>query len=105
MSKALDRVVPLIQTGAVIGVYLGDEIVCSGVSAADVTRVAEYTRSRIGAGALIYLNECGGGKSWSGPGSIGSKIPAAIDIISVDTCESGISYCTAHQCSPTYLSL
>ena len=85
MSRALDQVVPLIKSGAVIGVYLGDEVVCSGVSADDVTQVAEYTRSRIGPTALIYLNECGGGNSWTGPGSIGKQVPAAIDIISIDT--------------------
>ena len=85
MSRALDKVVPLIKSGAVIGVYLGDEVVCSGVSADDVTQVAEYTRSRIGPTALIYLNECGGGNSWTGPGSIGKQVPAAIDIISIDT--------------------
>ena len=106
MDASLDRVVPLIKEGAVLGVYLGDEVICSGITMDDVAKVAEHTRSRIGKQALIYrachlglrvavsltaecvalsVNECGGGRSWEGKG-ITKHVPAAIDIISIDTC-------------------
>jgi hypothetical protein len=85
LSSAMDRVVPLVKSGAVIGVFLGDEVICSGISVDNVTLVAEYIRSRIGDTALISLNECGGGRSFKPPFGIGALLPAAIDVISIDT--------------------
>jgi hypothetical protein len=90
---------PHLASGAVAGLFLGDEIVCGGIPASNLSAVAAGAKHALrSAGhplALVYVNECRG--SFIGaPGRgcwdpikrpcIKGKIPAGLDIISFDSC-------------------
>jgi hypothetical protein len=63
---------PLLASGAVAGLFLGDEICCTGTSPENLTAVANCCRAELAAAghgaAEVYINECarsfiGGGAS------------------------------------------
>ena len=65
-----------------VGSFLGDELVCSGVPVSALTIVVNELRSMLPQAAVLYANECSGGISRM---QVASGIPAALDLISVDT--------------------
>lgn len=91
----LDDAMPMLSDGRIIGVYLGDELLCLGVPFSNYTAVADIVKARLnaaGSTAFVYSNECGNpfttqGKIWSIP----DKLPASLDQISIDTYERGAS--------------
>ena len=90
---------PHLASGAVAGLFLGDEIVCGGIPASNLSAVAAGAKHALrSAGhplALVYVNECRGtfigapGRGCWDPikrPCIKGKIPAGLDIISFDSC-------------------
>ena len=90
---------PHLASGAVAGLFLGDEIVCGGIPASNLSAVAASAKHALrSAGhpsALVYVNECWGtfigapGRGCWDPikrPCIKGKIPAGLDIISFDSC-------------------
>jgi hypothetical protein len=67
---------PLLANGTAVGVFLGDEICCSGVPLSNLTSVANRLRAGLPA-ALLYTNECSVMGAWP-------DVPAALDFISID---------------------
>jgi hypothetical protein len=92
----------LLSSGAVRGLFLGDELCCTGTSPEDLASVASFCRQQLQAfghgDAEVYINECArsfigagewGGKEW--PGWIKGKIPEGLTLVSLD------SYALANQ--------
>ena len=82
---------PHLASGAVAGLFLGDEIVCGGVPASNLSAVAagakHALRSAGHSSALVYVNECKNSfLGADGRPYIKGKIPAGLDIISFDSC-------------------
>ena len=72
----LGSALPLFKSGAAVGVFLGDEIMCSKVPFSNYSAVATTTRKwltdAVLIDAVIYSNECSSplvvsGQSWSVP--------------------------------------
>ncbi len=90
-SRALDgfiaRVGPLVRNGTVVGVFLGDELCCSGVPLANVTTVTDALKAAW-PDVATYLNECNtclyGDASSCDLVSRWAAVPASIDLVSVD---------------------
>ena len=89
MAAQLGSALPLFKSGAVVGVFLGDEIMCSKIPFSNYSAVATATRKWLidsgVPGALIYSNECStpltkSGQTWSVP----DKLPAELDLFSID---------------------
>jgi parallel beta-helix repeat protein len=89
MAAQLGSALPLFKSGAVVGVFLGDEIMCSKIPFSNYSAVATATRKWLTdsgvPGALIYSNECSTpltkrGQTWSIP----DKLPAELDLFSID---------------------
>lgn len=74
---------PHIESGIVVGIFMGDELFANRISLSDITLVSDKLRSLLGprGGAkqtpFIYTNENGKMKEWP-------MVPASIDYISVD---------------------
>eukprot|EP01047_Picozoa_sp_COSAG01_P063329 COSAG01_NODE_8189_length_2885_cov_3.866834_3_plen_350_part_00 len=51
---------PLLRNGTVLGLFLGDELCCSGVPFANLTNVAAFAKRQMlqWGGGLVYTNEC-----------------------------------------------
>ena len=83
-SKAIDSFVfntltPGLLNGTFIGVFLGDEICCSGVPLSNLTSVLKKLRSSLdGRKCILYTNEC------TPPIDRWDSIPEDLDLISVD---------------------
>ena len=83
-SEAIDAFVvntltPGLHNGTFIGVFLGDEICCSGVPLSNLTSVLAKLRSSLaGQKCVLYTNEC------TPPIDRWDKIPHDLDLISVD---------------------
>jgi hypothetical protein len=84
---------PGMANGTLVGVFLGDELCCqdtserTGMECWDtvIAPVADKFRALLGPKALIYTNECGGEAMWNSSAiKSGWKIPASLDIVSVD---------------------
>ena len=83
-----------IASGAVVGLFLGDEIVCSGMPVENLTAVAAFCKKKLTqmgyTQALVYLNECSGSFLENSPNRrpndyFKDSIPAGLDIISYDS--------------------
>jgi hypothetical protein len=89
LDRILDRAMPLLKSGALKGIFMGDEIMCSHIPYANFSAVATIVRKKLqGTQALMYLNECtqpfvrtGVSESWTIP----SKLPPELDLISIDS--------------------
>ena len=68
---------PGVRNGTNAGVFLGDEICCSGTPLANLTAVADALRAGLGPKALLYTNECSEMQQWP-------AVPASLDYISID---------------------
>ena len=102
----------VLSSGAVTGLFLGDEICCDGVPVANLSAAASFAKAqlrKVGHGeALVYVNECKnafigksceypatqdnctpvtcwhcGGREY--PGWIKGKLPEGLDLISLDS--------------------
>ena len=83
-----------IASGAVAGLFLGDEIVCGGMPVENLTAVAAFCKKKLmqmgHTKALVYLNECSGSFIANSPNRrpndyFKDSIPAGLDIISYDS--------------------
>ena len=83
-SETIDKFVmntltPGIKNGTFIGVFLGDEICCSGIPLSNLTSVLKKIRSSLnGQKCILYTNEC------TPPIDRWKEIPQDLDLISVD---------------------
>lgn len=76
-------------SGAVAGLFLGDEVVCGGVHVENLTAVAAYSKQQLlvaGVGhGLVYVNECKlSFNNTHRPYGIKGLLPAGLDLISFD---------------------
>jgi hypothetical protein len=55
LGPALKKLVPLLDNG-LTGVFLGDEMMLAGISAANITAAADFIRAALGSKAKIYWN-------------------------------------------------
>ena len=96
ISAVVSAAAPLLKSGAVAGLFLGDEICCSGTSPKNLATVASFCRAQLTAAghaeAHVYVNECArsfigagvdGGEGW--PGWIKGMMPDGLSLISLDT--------------------
>lgn len=77
VDEFCNQLTPLIANGTVVGVFLGDEIVCSGVPLENLTSVADRLRKNLGPNVALYTNECAILSGWP-------MVPKSLDYISVD---------------------
>jgi len=76
-DKFVTELQPGIKNGTYAGVFMGDEICCSGTPLANLTAVANKLRAGLGSTAVIYTNECSEIHEWD-------TVPDALDYISID---------------------
>jgi hypothetical protein len=78
---AHDIFLPGLASGALNGVFIGDEI-CCGVPECwpQLAVIATELRKLLGPRATLYLNECASPTEWNFTGTV----PAALDYISID---------------------
>ena len=84
-----------LKSGALSGIFLGDEITCGGIPAAKLEEVADFSKAALRAAgrpdALVWVNECAisfqgeRGRPWSWIN--GKQLPAGLDLISMDAYE------------------
>jgi hypothetical protein len=116
LASVIETAGPFLANGTVSGLFLGDELCCSGVPFANLTNVADFAKARMqpfcGAATttcgLIYTNECIRPLNDSYTGHIFyiPSIPKSIDIFSMDyycadpkfggSCQVGIVNEAAH---------
>ena len=92
LTAALTAAVPHLRSGALAGIFLGDERCCSGIPFSNVTSVAAVVRSFLDGVAphsLVYINECSTPfddcKKYNPSLSCwGDTVPDSIDLISLD---------------------
>eukprot|EP00463_Aulacantha_scolymantha_P002486 TRINITY_DN3237_c0_g1_i1.p1 TRINITY_DN3237_c0_g1~~TRINITY_DN3237_c0_g1_i1.p1 ORF type:complete len:227 (-),score=14.73 TRINITY_DN3237_c0_g1_i1:2-682(-) len=77
VDNFISEIKPDIQNGTFIGVFMGDEICCSGVPLSNLTSVADYLRTGLGPTAILYTNECSVMETWP-------MVPESLDFISID---------------------
>eukprot|EP00039_Didymoeca_costata_P017189 m.316582 g.316582 ORF g.316582 m.316582 type:complete len:292 (-) comp16504_c0_seq12:223-1098(-) len=70
-------IAPGIKNGTFIGVFLGDEICCSGTPLSNLTSVADLLRQTLPTNAILYTNECSEMEKWP-------SVPSSLDYISID---------------------
>ena len=87
LTAQLQAALPLFRSGALAGVFLGDEMMCSKIPYSNYSSVASATRHWLRANGLtdtlIYSNECSTplvreGEVWSMP----DKLPEELDLFS-----------------------
>lgn len=84
VDKFVAAAAPQIQSGKVLGVFMGDEICCSGTPYANLSSVASRLREGLGPDAWIYTNECSEMSQWPPLRDGQGGVPPALDAISVD---------------------
>ena len=97
VEQQLDAAMPLLQNGTIKGLFLGDEPCCMGVPVWALETVAAFCKKKTaGTGAFVYVNECGRpfdprlAYNGSFRTSNGMRVPASLDVISIDMyCPSG----------------
>jgi hypothetical protein len=89
VTQAIADSSELFRAGAFVGVFLGDEPCCSGVSAEALALAAAFVKALIAPlGGWTYVNECDhtfwtiGNTTY--PGQMTGLVPAGIDVISID---------------------
>jgi hypothetical protein len=83
---------PLVDSGKIFGIFLGDELVCSGIPYADLSKVAGRLKAAMPK-AWVYLNECGDvvGNMFPPIAADGTGgVPPGLDAISIDAYSQGI---------------
>eukprot|EP01050_Picozoa_sp_SAG11_P006274 SAG11_NODE_480_length_9107_cov_7.433171_2_plen_1065_part_00 len=97
LSWTLDAAMPHLQSGAISGIFLGDEPCCSGAASFEnLSSVAAFAKARLaGTDAFVYVNECSRvvdpafryAGSWH-------AVPAGLDVVSMD------GYCLGSESDP-----
>lgn len=96
LGDLIDSALPHLKSGALRGIFMGDEPCCSGLPPTELEEASNFVRAKIkGTNAFVVVNECE--RSFSGlwlnqttgkwqqfPGLI-KKLPQAIDFVSADT--------------------
>ena len=99
VARAIANATELFHAGAFVGVWLGDEPCCSGVTAAALALAAAFIKALIAplsadcpAELWTYVNECdhvfwtipdcNGNTTY--PGQFTGLVPAGLDVISID---------------------
>jgi len=95
LGWTLDKAMPAIKSGAVVGVFLGDEPCCSGsASAANLSTVAAFIKARLaGTPVFVYVNECSRvvNPDMNYTGSW-AKVPEGLDVVSMDVSAARYEY-------------
>lgn len=87
LTAHLQSALPLFHSGALVGVFLGDEMMCSKIPFSNYSAVASAVRQWLSNASLeevlIYSNECStplvrDGEVWSMP----KKLPVELDLFS-----------------------
>ena len=87
LTAHLQSALPLFHSGALMGVFLGDEMMCSKIPFSNYSAVASAVRQWLSNASLeevlIYSNECStplvrDGEVWSMP----EKLPVELDLFS-----------------------
>jgi hypothetical protein len=74
---------PLIENGTVVGIFVGDEMVCNGLPFHDFQKLVTKIRAAVGPSVKLWSNECCG--TITGSTHYGwAHIPIELDIISTD---------------------
>ena len=76
---------PLIDNGTVVGIFLGDEMVCNGLAFIDFVKLVKRVRAKI-PGIPLWANECCGTITGAKAGGEWEFIPEELDYISYDCC-------------------
>ena len=76
---------PLIDNGTVVGIFLGDEMVCNGLPFIDFVKLVKRVRAKI-PGIPLWANECCGTITGAKAGGEWEFIPEELDYISYDCC-------------------
>jgi hypothetical protein len=74
-----ETVKPFVDNGTAIGIFMGDEKLCGGVSLKDYSAVLAHLRAAFGARVLLYGNECSNTIT-----KLGGGIPVDLDLFSFD---------------------
>ena len=85
LERWLALALPLFRSKVLVGVFMGDELLCDYTPLSNYTAVGEAVRARLGASVWIYGNECF--RPFQDVGevySVGPSLPAFLDFISVD---------------------
>lgn len=82
LKRFIEPVLPLLRSGAVAGVFVGDEVFCSNLPYSNYSAVFRELRAQIGGSAVIWTNECGHPSGW--PVAMWPEVPPEIDWLSVD---------------------
>jgi hypothetical protein len=99
---------PLLSNGTLLGVFVGDELVCTGVPLANFSALVKQLRAELGPKAILYANECCGtvGACDSGRKCCcwQDKIPPELDLISEDCYSTPCSIPGSYGCDNTSAS-
>ena len=83
---ATDVLLPGLASGALRGVFLGDEICCRSAACwPQLDAISARLRELLGPRALLYVNECASTDEWTFDG----LLPAALDLVSIDDYRGG----------------
>jgi hypothetical protein len=85
LERWLTPAVPLFRSKVLVGVFIGDELLCDYTPLSNYTAVGDAVRARLGASVFIYGNECF--RPFQDIGevySVGPSLPAFLDFVSVD---------------------
>lgn len=75
---------PLIANGTVVGIAVGDEMVCNGLPFDDFEQLVTKIRAEVGPGVKLWSNECCGTITGVAAPGEWPHIPVELDIISYD---------------------
>ena len=89
-------IAPFIANHTIVGIFMGDELVCGGMAVSNFTAVSSALRAEFGPSLLLYTNECTGGLN-----QMTSSDLAYLDLFSIDIYDNrnddGVSFLHRHQ--------
>ena len=76
---------PLVANGTVVGIFVGDEMVCNGLPFENFTALVRHLRAKVGPTLKLWANECCGTVTGAngGPGEW-LHVPPELDYVSYD---------------------
>ena len=72
-------IAPFIANQTIVGIFMGDELVCAGMAVSNFTAVSSALRTEFGPSLLLYTNECSGGLNQMSASDL-----AYLDLFSID---------------------